>query len=43
MHKSLRFIACRLNTAQPFSGHPHAHYQELINYSSRLWFTAGAL
>jgi len=22
-------------------GHPHAHHQELINCSSRLWFTVG--
>jgi hypothetical protein len=22
-------------------GHPHAHHQELINYSSYLWFTVG--
>jgi hypothetical protein len=22
-------------------GHPHAHHQELINCSSRLWFTLG--
>jgi len=21
--------------------HPHAHHQELINYSSSLWFTVG--
>jgi len=41
MHQSLRFIACSLNTAQHVSGHPHAHHQELINCSSRLWFTVG--
>jgi hypothetical protein len=40
MHQSLRFIACRLNIAQYVSGHPHAHYQELINCSNHLWFTA---
>jgi hypothetical protein len=41
MHQSLSFIACRLNTPQHISGHPHAHHQELINCSSRLWFTVG--
>ena len=41
MHQSLRFIAYRLNTAQHVSGIPHAHHQELINCSSRLWFTLG--
>ena len=41
MHQSLRFIARRLNTAQHVSVIPHAHHQELINCSSRLWFTVG--
>jgi hypothetical protein len=41
MHQSLSFIACRLNKAQHVSGHPRAHHQELINCSSRIWFTVG--
>jgi len=41
MHQSLRFIARRSNTAHTCFGHPLAHHQELINCSSRLWFTVG--
>jgi len=41
MRQSLRFIGCPLNTAQHVSGYPHAHHQELINCSRRLWFTVG--
>jgi len=39
IHQSLRFIARRSNTAQHVSGHALAHHKELINCSSRLWFT----
>jgi hypothetical protein len=41
MHQSLRFIACRLNTAATCFGHPRAHHQELTNCSSGLRFTVG--
>ena len=41
MHQSLSFIARLSNTAQTCFGHRHAHHQELINCSNRLWFTVG--
>jgi hypothetical protein len=30
-----------VKTAQHVLGHPHAHHQELISCSIRLWFTVG--
>jgi hypothetical protein len=41
MHQSLRFFCLSFKYSSTCFGHPHAHLQELINYSSRLWFTVG--
>ena len=40
MHQSLTFIVSFKYSSTCF-GHPHVHHQELIDCSSRLWFTVG--
>jgi len=41
MHQSLRFIACRLNTAQHVLGILMPRHRELINCSNRLCLPLG--
>ena len=43
MHQSLSFICLSFKYSSTCFGHPHAHYQELLICSSRLWFTVGML
>ena len=39
MHQISQLYCLSFKYSSTCFGHPHAHHQELINCSSRLWFT----